>query len=113
MRKSKTIKVGDREVTIAELTAEQVTALLEGSADKKRASTAELLMASPIPIEAVCAATGLSAEELNGNMAPSELEAIWQAVAEVNDFLLRMMERLQKVAEEMLALQASAEPPVS
>lgn len=113
MRKSKAIKVGERQITVKELTATQVTDLMEGTGDKKRASTAELLMASPIPIEAVCAATGLSEEELNGDMTPSELDAIWGAVAEVNCFLLRMMQRFQKVAEEILTLKESAGPPAS
>lgn len=113
MRKSKTIRIDDREITVKELTASQVEALMDGSSDKRRASVAELLMASHIPIEAVCAATGISADELNGEMAPSELAIIWEAVAEVNGFLSAMMQRLMGVAEELMAMKGSAAPPAS
>lgn len=110
MRKSKVIKIDDREITVKELTVSQVSALMEGSAEKTTATTGELLVGSPIPIEAVSLATGLSVDELNGEMTPSELAEIWEAVAEVNDFLSSMMKRLQVVAESLLDPKASAEP---
>lgn len=109
MRKSKVIKIDDREITVKELTVTEVTALLDGTEKKTTATTAELLIGSPIPIEAVSVATGISVDELNGEMAPSELAEIWEAVAEVNVFLSETLKRLQVVAEALLKPKESAE----
>jgi hypothetical protein len=70
-----------------------------------------LLVASHLPIEAISAATGLTSDELNGELVPSELDDIWRAVEEVNGFLSSMMLRLRDVAEELMALQKSSGPP--
>lgn len=113
MRKSKVIKIDDREITVNELTVAQVTALMEGAGKKTSATTAELLMPNPIPIEAVSVSTGISVDDLNGTMTPSELAMVWEAVAEVNDFLSQMMQRLQVVAETLMAPKASGELPAA
>ena len=113
MRKKKTITIGERQVDVNELTVAQVDALLNpvGGSAAREMSAAELLVDSVVPIEAVCASTGLSADEINATLAPSEAAALWAAVAEVNDFLSRMLERFAKVAE--VARERSAPPPAA
>lgn len=100
MRKKETVKIGEMSVTVDELTAAQVDMLLQASGEAKAASAIELLMDSPIPLEAVCASTGLSKQELD-NMAPSDAALVWEAVARVNNFLSRMLERLAAVAAKI------------
>lgn len=109
MRKSKVIKIDDREITVKELTVGDVTSLMEGIDKKKTLTAAELLMSKPVPIEAVSISTGIDVETLT----PSELDEVWEAVVEVNPFLSQMMQRLQAVAETLLEPKASDEPPVA
>ena len=53
MRKTKEVQVGDRKITINELTVAQVDALFSGFDAERPAHKAELLMESALPIEAV------------------------------------------------------------
>lgn len=104
--KEKNIDFGGRTITVKELTVRQVDGLFENATADRKATTAELLINSSIPIDAVIASSGLTVEELGGDVLPSELERLWSAVAEVNDFLSRMCERLGAVAKMM-------QPPAS
>lgn len=97
MRKSKMVKIGESEVVVKELTAVQVGELIEGFDSNRKPHMAELLLNSVISIDVVVAATGVSAAEL-GDCTPSELDAIWTAVADVNDFLFRMLTSLVAVS---------------
>ena len=107
MRKTREVQVGDRKITINELTVAQVDALFSGFDAERPAHTAELLMESTLPIEAVQMATGMTAEQLSGDICPSELAEIWQAVAEVNDFLSRLLDRMAQAGKEILAAKIS------
>lgn len=99
MKKSKTIKLDDREITVTELTPTQVDDLVRGFNAERSANMVELLMDSPISTEAVTLSTGMSLEEMMA-MTPTELHAVWGAVAEVNDFLSRMLDRMLAIAEK-------------
>lgn len=94
MRKSKTITIGDREITVRELTVEQVDKLLGDFNQKRSPHPVELLLNASLPVEVVEQATGMTGNELAGDLTPSELDAIWKAVAEVNDFLSNLLIRL-------------------
>jgi len=109
MRKKKTLKVGEQELVVKELTVAQVEELLKGIDENRPAYMAELLMDSALTIEAVSLASGLSAEALNGDYTPNELQEIWGAAAEVNDFLSRMLARMIAAAG-MLPGKNSAVP---
>ena len=107
MRKTREVQVGDRKITVNELTVAQVDALFSGFDAERPAHKAELLMESALPIEAVQMATGMTAEQLSGDICPSELAEIWQAVAEVNDFLSRLLGRMAQAGKEILAAKVS------
>jgi hypothetical protein len=106
MRKSKAIQFDGKEVEVGELTVAQVDSLLTGSDSK--VTTVEMLMNPNIPIGAVVASTGVSSEQLNGDIAPSELQKLWEAVEEMNPFLLQMYARLvaaASIVDQELAAQ--------
>ena len=94
MRKNEIVKLGEREIIVNELTVTQIDKVFGEFDINRKAARAEMLIDSNIPIEVVTTATGLKDEELNGEFTPSELNMIWEAVARVNDFLSKMMDRL-------------------
>ena len=96
MRGSKSIQFNGKEVEVVELTVAQVNSLLADS--DISVTTVEMLLNPNIPISAVVAATGISSKELNGDIAPSELQKLWEAVEEINPFLLQMYTRLIEAA---------------
>jgi hypothetical protein len=96
MRRSKAIQFNGKEVEVSELTVTQVDSLLADS--DSHVTTVEMLLNPNIPISAVVAATGISSNELNGDIAPSELQKLWEAVEEINPFLLQMYTRLVAAA---------------
>lgn len=115
MRKNKTITVGEKEITVNELTSAQVDKLLATFNANRVVHPTELLLDSVIPVEAVSLSTGMTAEELGGadcELTPSELDEIWRDVAEVNGFLSRLLERLAKEGHALLTAMKSAEPAV-
>ena len=96
MQKTKKITVeGLGEIEARELTVEQVNDLMNRDMTDRPFYTVEALLDSALPIEAVCMATGLSAETLNGDITPSAAEQVWKAATEVNRFLSRMLERFK------------------
>ncbi len=100
MRKEETIVINGKEVTVRELTVTQVDSLMR--LPSRAPLAVELLIDTPILAEAVCMATGLTEEEINGPLSPSEACELWAAVARVNDFLSRLVERLGAAAGKLL-----------
>ena len=107
MRKTKEVQIGERKITVNELTVAQVDALFNGFTAERPVHKAELLMDSAVPIEAVLLATGLTSEQLAEEIYPSELAEIWQAVEEVNGFLSNLLGRMAQAGEKILAARAS------
>lgn len=97
----KDIEIGGRKISVRQLTVEQVTNLMDGGDAGGSVTTAELLIPSPLPLEAVVASSGLSVGELNGDLLQDELAAVYAAVEEVNPFLSGMLTRLAEVAARM------------
>ncbi|KJS02239.1 MAG: hypothetical protein VR65_06235 [Desulfobulbaceae bacterium BRH_c16a] len=113
MRKQKVIKIGDQEITVNELTSAQIDELLSTFNGDRAVHPTELLLDSVIPVEAVTLSTGIAGAKLGGKECentPTELDEIWKAVAEVNDFLSRLLERLAKQGHALLTAASSAEP---
>jgi hypothetical protein len=95
MKKSKIIQFDGKDVTCKELTVEELGAIMES----KAAPTAlDLLFATRLPVAAVLASTGLTAEALQPH-TPSALDALWTAVEEVNPFFLQMLQRMVAVGK--------------
>ena len=74
VRKSKTIKIDDREITVKELYVKDF---------KKILKIANTLTVTNIFSEIVPIASDLPVEDFD-NLAPSEIEYIWNAIKEVN-----------------------------
>ena len=103
MCKTKKITVeGLGELTVSELTGEQVDQLVNRDNTGRPFYVMEAMLDTALPIEAVSMATGLEAEKLNA-MPPSAAERIWQAVVEVNPFLSRMLEKFKPTLEDIAA----------
>ena len=103
-----------RTVVVRQLTVRETAAFFDGSGDV-RITTADLLMNRALPAVVVCTATGLTIEELNGDVTPSELATLWEAVEAENPSFLQTIERLVGLEQkaEYLRATASAPPPAS
>lgn len=97
---SKEVRLLGKPVTVRELTVSEVTDYLESQSEIP--STAEMLLDKPISEKVVRLATGLSSDEINGGVPPSELEILWNAVEEVNPFLFRLMDRLTSAGKAVI-----------
>lgn len=81
MRQSKIIKVGDREITVKEISPSMAIALFKPEPGQG------LTMAA---VDALCReGCGLSVEELS-KLYGSELAKIWEAFRELNDFFFKI-----------------------
>jgi len=89
MKRSKIIKLGDREVTLKELTVQEIADCMDAVAGGA-VDVLDLLMPGKLPSEAVVRSSGVERAELQG-CAPSALEPLWEAAGEVNPFFLRMV----------------------
>ncbi|MBU1567435.1 MAG: hypothetical protein KJ630_17650 [Proteobacteria bacterium] len=110
MRNKKAININGQDITVRELTMEEVDELLAAVKETRVLYPAEVMLDPEIPQEAVMMATGMTADQLTGDITPSELAEIWGAVAEVNGFLSKLMARLLVVSETMKAALSSAAP---
>ena len=79
MRKIKTLKIDDREITVRELTVKQIMGLFD-SAGQGDATTADL---AGILKDKLGLVTDLALDDMTA-MAPSELRQVWDAAKEVN-----------------------------
>jgi hypothetical protein len=110
----KDVRFNGMAVTVRELTVSEVNEYLENTTEPP--STADLLLDRSIPEKVVRLATGLSGDEINGGVLPSDLETLWNDVEEVNPFLSRLMERLTaagKAVIEDLPRPASKSAPAA
>jgi hypothetical protein len=86
MRKTKTIKIDEREITIRELRVKDIRKILEST--ENDASDMLTQVEDLLPL-----ATDLKLRELE-DMAPSELKVLWNAFREVNADFLALTGRL-------------------
>lgn len=103
-----------RTVVVRQLTVRETEAFFNHVGDV-RITTADLLMNRTLPAVVVCTATGLTVEELNGDVTPSELTALWEAVEAENPSFLQTIERLAGLEQKAESLRAkvSAKQPAS
>jgi len=94
-----------KNIEAKELTVGQVKAVLEGLEKMDSLHTIDFLFPEEgVPALAVSLSTGLSLEELNGDIPVSEMQGVVKAVKEKNAFFLRMLRSLAEVGK--LNLQA-------
>lgn len=110
MRKQKTIKIDDREITVRELKVKHIRAMLDQSASLgPNAQFADFLLHAR---ELLPVATTLTADEMS-ELAPSELQMVWEAFREVNAVFFDLLTRagvgealekmIRKILEESLS----------
>ncbi len=100
MRKTKQIKFADEQITVKELTVQELADVLDTVAST--ADQLDLLFDGGLPSQAVVVSSGIERERLHA-APPSELQQLWQAVEEVNPFFL-------KAVQQMLGLAATKAP---
>lgn len=92
MRKKKKTTFDGQDITITELSVEEITNIMEKTT-KRREGVVDLMFPARMPIEGVALTTGLKTEELM-QAAPSELDALFGEVEEVNPFFVKMCQAL-------------------
>lgn len=98
-------------VEAKELTVGQIREILEKLEKGGTTHYGDLLFeGEEIPILAVSLSTGLSIDELEGDMTPSRLKEIIEEVRQANPFFAGMMKRLAKIGEGALAAKNSTGP---
>ncbi|MDY0261978.1 hypothetical protein [Syntrophotalea acetylenica] len=96
MKKSKIIQFDGQEVTVKELTVEQIADCMDAVCEGK-VDNLDLLFDGQLPSEAVVRSTGLERGALQTH-SPSALELLWKAVEETNPFFLKMVRRMAVTA---------------
>ncbi|WP_028579436.1 hypothetical protein [Desulfogranum japonicum] len=98
MRKSKIINWLDKEVTVKELTVEE----MEGFLDNYQPTPLDILLDRDAPARAVTLSTGIALGAMRSK-TPSTLAPLFDAVEELNPILVAAMRRLKKIIELKLA----------
>ena len=83
MRQTKSIKIDDLEITVKELRVKDIRQMLDSLSDISGVEHA---------LELLPMVTDLPPEKLD-DMAPSELNQVWEAAREVNAFFLGLLEK--------------------
>ena len=109
MRKTKTVKINDREITAQELTVKQIDKIMS-TLDDPEISNIDMLFPDRLPSIALSEGTGLSVDEL-ADFTPSELEIMLNAVEELNPTFAGLMERLASVGRQAIDARKSEEQP--
>ncbi len=99
MRKSKIIDFGGEEVTVKELTVAQVVEVV-GEMTEYSTHILDVLMDFDMPLSVIVLATGLDEKQLTGEITPTALIPLYEAVVEVNPNLAAMAERLKKIVNK-------------
>lgn len=123
MRKMKTVELGGREVTVAEASMRGMAAHLEGQDEDRPAGTGDVLELWAERLREVwgLCVVDLSFEEFRslvreGDVYPSEVEALAQAIRDVNGPFVRTTPGTGEYLEALLellpraALRSSPEP---
>lgn len=99
-----------RTIVVRQLTVREVAEFFDSAGDV-RITAADLLMNRTLPAAVVCVATGLKPEELAGEVTPSELAGLWEAVEAENPFFLQALERLGALGQRAARIQGAASAP--
>lgn len=98
---STSTKFSGREIEVRTLTVRDVKELLDEIKNEGRESKSvldlhvlDLLFDDDVPARAIAKSTGLSLEELSGNITPEEVHGLIDKVRAENPFFVGMMERL-------------------
>lgn len=101
MQRTKTITIGEQDVTIRELNIAQIRDLMDNM-EKEQGSTIDLLFPKNIPAVVISEATQISVKKLEEIFAPSELKQIIDGVENLNPFFANMIKRLSEIGQAVL-----------
>lgn len=87
---SKIITIDGRDITLKELTVEEICNCMDAVTKGKKVDELDVIMAGTLPAEAVVRSCTIDRAELRA-MTPTALQPIWEAAAEVNPFFARMV----------------------
>jgi hypothetical protein len=90
MKLSKIITIDGRDITVKELTVEEICNCMDAVTTGQQVDTLDVVMDGALPAEAVVRACGIDRAALSA-LTPSALLPIWEAAAEVNPFFARMV----------------------
>lgn len=110
MQRSKKIPVGDKEITVKELSVTQISNLMD-QMEQTEISIIDLLFPDGVPAVAVAESTGIGIKQLE-TYPPSELKLIIEGVENLNPFFANMITRLAKAGEHIISEKPST-PPVA
>lgn len=94
MRGSEITKFNGKEITVKELHVSEIRKVLSSFDDSRAPHMVEVLFEDPIPLLGVTMATGLTAEDLDGDVPPSEVDTLLGKVREINPFLKGVLARI-------------------
>lgn len=106
MHKSKTITVGDQEITVRDLTAREVDHLLGETVKGNTGVSMGVLMGSNLPTEAVAMASGIDKDVLLDTFSLEDLAEVWTAVGEVNSFLSQRLDAVTRMGQKKISGKA-------
>jgi hypothetical protein len=90
------ISFSGKTVVVRQLTVREAADLFDG-VDNTEMTFVDLLMNRTLPAEVVMIVTGLTKDDLHGDVLPSDLVLLWDAVEQENPSFLQMLERLGRV----------------
>jgi hypothetical protein len=97
MRKTKRIKIDDLEITVKELRVKDIRQIIDRLSEVRELDQA---------LELLPLLTDLPAEKID-DLAPSELNQVWEAAREVNAFFLDLMKKTGLVTALTGAIQSN------
>ncbi|CCK81198.1 hypothetical protein [Desulfobacula toluolica] len=112
MQRTKTITIGERDITIKELSVAQIRDMMD-EMEKEKITTIDLLFPDSLPPVAIAGSTGISVKKLEEDFSPSELKQVIDGVENLNPFFANMMSRMAKIGEAVLKEKASTPPAVN
>ena len=97
---SESIKIAGRDITVKQLKMNQIREFVSSFGDDRaKPHILDILFDDPVPAKAVSLATGLSMEELAGDLRQDEMRQLLDKVKAVNPSFVGMMERIIKAGQ--------------
>jgi hypothetical protein len=90
-----------RTIETRELTVAEVRQVFEDMDARKGIHTVDILFPNEIPVKALSLATGLSLDELDGEIPPSEMKRIIDEVKGKNPFFLTALGHLADIGRRI------------
>lgn len=111
MRKTKTTKFDGKEITVKELTVKDISRLLSSFDTDAEMHPVDLLFNDSFPALGISMSTGLTLDDLQGDIAPSDLDLLITEVKNINPFLVKLIQKLLVAGKAAGAKTGTAKGP--